>query len=100
MDLDSLELTLTADVRREAKRLVALRRDFHRHTELQWEERHAQARILEELADAGIQARPMADTGVVAEIAGQEAGLTLLLRGDMDALPIQEQSGHEWRDAA
>jgi amidohydrolase len=96
MDLDGLDINLCEDVRAEASRLVELRRDFHRNPEVQWEERRTQARVLEELADAGIEGRAVADTGVVAEIIGADAGPTLLLRADMDALPIQEQCDHDY----
>lgn len=96
MDLDGLDLDLCEDVRAEARRLVTLRRDFHRNPEIQWEERRTQARVLEELADAGIEGRAFAGTGVVAEIAGADEGPTLLLRADMDALPIQEERDHDY----
>ena len=96
MDLDGLDLNLCDDVRFEVGRLVALRREFHRYPEIQWEEKRTQQRVIEELADAGLEGRAMAGTGVVAEIAGPDAGPTLLLRADMDALPIQEQHDHDY----
>ena len=96
MELDGLDLDLSPAVRAELPRLVSLRRDFHRHPEILWEVHRTQTRVLEELADAGIEGRAVAGTGVVAELSGASEGPTLLLRADMDALPIQEQCTHDY----
>lgn len=77
------------------KRLVALRHDLHRRPELAFEERESQARLrreLERLEPADL--REVAGTGLVARIAGRDRGLPpVVVRGDMDALPIQEETG-------
>ena len=77
--------------------LVRLRRDFHQHPELGFQE-HRTAEVVERyLADLGLETRRMADTGVVALIEGRQPGPVLLLRADMDALPITEETGVDYK---
>jgi len=78
-------------------RLVAWRRDFHRHPELGFEEHRTQQVIMDKLADAGVgEVVAIPPTGVLAIIHGGQAGPQGLLRFDMDALPIQEETGAEY----
>lgn len=75
-------------------RLIAVRRDLHAHPELAFHEVRTAARVAEELAALGIAARTeVGRTGVVAEIVGGRPGPVLAVRGDMDALPIEEKTG-------
>ena len=75
--------------------LVALRRDLHQHPELAFaESRTAEAleRALAPLKPASVQR--VAGTGVVARIRGRTPGAPVVaVRGDIDALPIQEATG-------
>jgi len=85
-------------VREEAARLapalIALRRDLHRRPELAFAEHATAARVAAELARIGIPARTgVGRTCVVGLIEGGRPGPTLLIRADMDALPIHEQTG-------
>ena len=73
--------------------MTALRRDVHAHPELGGDEHRTQERILRELAEMGIEAHPCADTGVVGILSGGKPGKTIGLRADIDALPIQEETG-------
>ena len=74
-----------------------LRRDFHRYPELGFQERRTAGIVARELSALGLNIRTgVAETGVVALIEGKQAGPVVLLRFDMDALPIQEQSGAEY----
>jgi hippurate hydrolase len=74
--------------------VVALRRELHRHPELSGEEHKTARRVAEWLDDLGLDVRTgIYGTGVVATLHGAEPGPTLLLRADMDALPIQEDTG-------
>lgn len=67
---------------------------FHRHPELPFEEHETTARIRSFLAYHGVPVLPLAlDTGLVAEIRGEHPGPVIALRCDIDALPIQEESG-------
>lgn len=74
--------------------LVSMRRELHRHPELSGEEHETTTRIRKWLTEAGI---PLLElnlaTGVLAEIKGGKPGPTILLRADIDALPVQEETG-------
>jgi len=70
-------------------RLVAFRRDLHRHPELKYEETRTSGKVVEALEAAGYGIRRMAGTGVVADTG---TGPAVALRGDMDALPLQEEN--------
>jgi len=73
--------------------LVNIRREIHRNPELAFEEYATSALICQELRNAGIQySNGIAGTGVVAHIQGGAPGPTILLRADLDALPIHEQT--------
>lgn len=66
---------------------------LHRNPELSHEEFQTQKLILAELEKMGIEAKPIAETGVVGIIRGGKPGKTVAFRADMDALPIQEETG-------
>jgi amidohydrolase len=85
------------DFRQEAAALfdtmVALRRDFHRHPELGFQEHRTGRIVAERLAELGFEVqRGVGQTGVVGLLEGARPGPTLLLRFDMDALPIDEEN--------
>lgn len=73
--------------------LIALRREIHRRPELGRHEEITSRLVERELTKLGIPSRRVADTGVVGELTGALPGPIIALRADMDALPIQEQSG-------
>ena len=81
---------LSPDVTALADDLVALRRDLHQNPELAWAEHRTGARVAAFLEGAALELRTVAATGVLATARGTE-GRTVLLRVDMDGLPIQEQ---------
>lgn len=73
--------------------LIAIRRDLHRHPETAFAE-HRTAGVIEEvLRGLGLSPRRCAGTGVIAEVEGALPGPLIALRADIDALPIQEQTG-------
>ena len=78
--------------------LIATRRDLHRHPEVGFEEWRTGGIVAERLEKAGYEVRQgVAVTGVVGTLRGGGGpGRTLLLRADMDALPIQEATSHEF----
>jgi len=84
---------VSADVSALQADLVALRRDLHQNPELAWAERRTAGRVAAFLEGAGLEVREgVAGTGLLATARGG-AGRTVLLRVDMDGLPIQEQGG-------
>jgi amidohydrolase len=72
--------------------VVELRRDFHRHPELGLEEHRTSEKVAAYLKNCGLEVCRMNKTGVVGLLRGDQPGPTLLLRADMDALPIQEEN--------
>src|SRR5579884_16502 len=73
--------------------VIADRRTIHRHPELAYQERETAALVASRLQQIGIPVRTgVAGTGVIGLIEGGRPGRTVLLRADMDALPIQEES--------
>ena len=72
--------------------LVALRRDFHMHPELGFEENRTAGIVEQYLRDLGLSPIRMTKTGVVALIEGTQTGPVLMLRADMDALPLEEEN--------
>jgi amidohydrolase len=71
--------------------MVATRRDIHRHPELKYEERRTAGLVAARLADLGYApTEGVGRTGVVTTLEGEAPGRCVLLRADMDALPLQE----------
>jgi amidohydrolase len=70
--------------------LTELRRKLHREPEVSWEEVKTTQFICEYLEGLGIPYRRTEPTGVIADITGGKPGKTVALRGDMDALQVEE----------
>ena len=79
--------------------LIATRRDFHMHPEIGLEEVRTSGIVAERLRAIGFDdvRTGIAVTGVKAVLRGGKPGKTLLLRADMDALPIEEENEVEYR---
>ncbi|OMD58965.1 amidohydrolase [Paenibacillus odorifer] len=74
--------------------LIGIRRHLHRHPELSNEEYGTTEYIISLLEWAGVRIVEYGlSTGVIAEIGGKKPGSVIALRADIDALPIQEESG-------
>ncbi|HMU92301.1 MAG TPA: amidohydrolase [Anaerolineales bacterium] len=74
-----------------------LRRDFHLHPELGFREIRTSGIVAKELEALGLEVtKGVGKTGVVGLLEGAKPGPTLLLRFDMDALPIHEETGAEY----
>ena len=82
----------------ELETLIATRRDLHRHPEIGFEEVRTAGIVEERLRAAGYDIETgVAVTGVVGRLKGGAGpGPTLLLRADMDALPIDEANTHSY----
>ncbi|CAM3799910.1 amidohydrolase [Mesobacillus thioparans] len=70
--------------------LTDLRRQLHSAPELSWEEYKTTDFVCSYLDELGITYRRTEPTGVIAEIKGGKPGKTVALRGDMDALSVEE----------
>lgn len=80
---------------------VALRRDFHRHPELLYAVNRTAARVAVLLSEYGLEVRERVGEhfgkGVVGVLEGSRPGPVVLLRADMDALPIREERESDYR---
>ncbi len=86
-------------MKRPSLDLSAIRRDLHRHPELSMKEHRTAGVVERHLRGFGLKPRRLAGTGVVADVAGRAPGRTILLRADMDALPVQEVKGRRYGSA-
>ena len=79
-------------------KVVEWRRDFHAHPELGFEEVRTSKIVEDELKRLGYEVTRVAETGVIGTLKGGiDTGLTVALRADMDALPIQEENDVPYR---
>ncbi|HPA46939.1 MAG TPA: amidohydrolase [bacterium] len=89
---------LSNEVKSLLPELIRLRRDFHRHPEPAFQEERTAAVVAAYLRDLGLPVQSgIAQTGVVGLIEGKKPGRTLLLRADMDALPVEEANEIDYR---
>ena len=86
--------SLLEDARAIADRIVALRRAIHAEPELGLDTPKTRDKVRAELADLPLEWREgPSTTGAVAILKGGKPGPSVLLRGDMDALPMAEETG-------
>jgi len=83
-------MNVYAEVKKHEQYGIDLRRHFHQHPELSWQEVETAKRIRQELTDLGIPYVEVAGTGTIATIQGDREKPVIALRADIDALPIQE----------
>ena len=94
-------MTISADLKRKVRAaidgqlpsLLSLYKHFHAHPELSGQEVRTAARVAEELAAAGCAVTIGVGGHGVVGLLQNGTGPVLMLRADMDALPIQEQTG-------
>ena len=77
--------------------LQAIRRDLHRHPELGFELVYTKALVRQKLEEMGYQPQDCGKCGLVALAGGKHPGKTILIRGDMDALPIKEEADVDYK---
>jgi amidohydrolase len=83
---------------RLADDVVLIRRDLHMHPELGFEEQRTASIVAERLRHLGYDVHErIGTTGVVGVLKGDEPGRTIMLRADMDALPVLEEGSHPYR---
>ncbi|MBS3681904.1 amidohydrolase [Ornithinibacillus massiliensis] len=82
--------TIKKSILQYREELTALRRKLHSEPELSWEEYNTTNFVCDYLGQLGISYRRAEPTGVIATILGGKPGKTVALRGDMDALSVEE----------
>ena len=91
----------TAPTAAEIEELIATRRDLHQHPELKYEETRTAGVVADRLRRLDLEPTTgVGRTGVVALLEGQAPGKCVLLRADMDALPLQEQNDVPYRSTS
>ena len=77
---------------------IDTRRYLHMHPELSFREFETTRYIKKQLEEIGItDISPVGDTGLVCSVQGERQGKTIMLRADIDALPIHEESSAVYR---
>lgn len=85
------------EVREIEKWLREVRRDFHKNPEPRFKEARTAAEIAEHLRSIGLEVKTgVGGTGVVGLLRGASPGKTFAIRADMDALPIEEETGADY----
>jgi amidohydrolase len=87
-------------VNHEYPALFELYKHFHAHPELSFQEEQTSARLAEELGRAGYEVTSHVGKWGVVAVLRNGAGPTVLVRADMDALPVKEQTGLAYASAA
>ena len=91
---DFKEYLTPSEAGRYTDKVVAWRRDIHRHPELSQHEERTSALVAEVLTGLSLEVRRnVGGHGVVALLRGKKPGKTVALRADMDALPLKEETG-------
>ena len=75
------------------KEIISLRRDFHAHPEVAFQEVRTSGKVEQYLKKLGIKTKRMAGTGIAGYLEAGGAKKTIALRADMDALPMDEDTG-------
>lgn len=90
-------MTVQEVAKKYADYQIGMRRFFHAHPEVSTKEFNTSAKIKEELDKIGVPWRPCGlETGILATIKGAKPGRTILLRGDIDALTVNEETGYDF----
>jgi amidohydrolase len=85
---------IPAPTRSVLDEVIELRRHFHRHPEVSFSEHETSRQLDHRLRQLGLEIKPCpTDTGVVALLDSGKPGKTVMLRADIDGLPIHEESG-------
>ena len=77
--------------------IINFRRDLHENPELSGQEFETQKKIMKELDKLGITYKKAGNTSLIAILKGGKDGKTVALRGDIDALPVKEETDVEFK---
>ena len=83
---------LKKEIKSLEEELITLRRDFHMHPELGYEEFRTSQIVYDYLNELGLEVNKFSKTGIVGLLKGNEQGKTVMLRADLDALPQNEEA--------
>ena len=90
-------ITIHSLAQKHSQSIIELRRYLHSFPELSKLEFNTQKRIIQELSDIGLTCRPIAGTGVIAQLQGNKPGKTIAIRADIDALALVDECGTSYQ---
>lgn len=90
------EINFLNEARGIKDKLIEIRKEFHRIPEIGNHEFKTSELISKYLDDYGIEHKRILDTGIIARIEGKKPGLNSAVRSDIDALPVNENTGCEF----
>ncbi len=91
-----LSTVLKQEINSRLPELVEFRRDLHRHPELSGEEQRTAGKLEEALTSYGYEVRRVGGTGLYTTLESGKPGPDIILRADIDALPISETSHYPY----
>ncbi|MBM3285159.1 MAG: amidohydrolase [Candidatus Aminicenantes bacterium] len=95
---NAFDKRVEAIVQKITPALIEIRRDIHAHPELAFQEKRTAAIVAEYFQKLGLEVRTgIAGTGVLGILRGEKEGPVVGVRGDMDALPITEETDLPFR---
>lgn len=77
--------------------IIRIRRSIHQNPELSGKESKTQETIISELDKMGVPYQKVGNASLIATLKGAKSGKTIALRGDIDALPINEETDVEFK---
>lgn len=86
-----MKLDALASAKQVEQFVIDLRRDFHLHPEISMQEERTIQVVIEELKKMGIEYEIVPNGGIIGIIKGKQAGKSIILRADLDALPMKEE---------
>ena len=95
-ELKDLSRQWIDEFQKNAPKAIALRRTIHQNPQLSGEEGPTRELMLKEL---GIHFDPVASTGAIGRV-GPATGPSIGMRGELDALPVSENTNVEWSAAS
>lgn len=95
--MEMSETMIDTEVKELEELVTTMRRELHQIPELGLEEKQTAAYIRKKLASFGVtETYEVIETGTIAVLHGTKPGKTLAFRSDIDALPVEEQTGYDF----
>ncbi len=89
----ALREPIQSRINQESSRLVALYKELHAHPELSYQEEKTAARIADQLKEAGFEVTAKVGGHGIVGVLRNGPGPTILIRTDLDGLPVKEETG-------
>ena len=90
-----MQSSIVSEAKAIENELIAHRRHLHQNPELGFDLPETTAYVMQQLREYGYEPKAVGKAGISA-VVGPDGGKTFLIRGDMDALPMPEESGEEF----